>query len=65
MVDKIATLILNHDMDFLIHFQKNVIKNCSVEMFDPRMISAMRDILHVLEAVKEIGILTELPNGES
>ncbi len=32
---------------------------------DPRMLSAMRDILHILEAVKEIGILTELPNKES
>jgi hypothetical protein len=52
-------------MDFLIHFQRNVIKNCSVEGIDPRMLSAMRDILHILEAVKEIGILTELPNKGS
>lgn len=52
-------------MDFLIHFQRNVIKNCSVEGIDPRMLSAMRDILHILEAVKEIGILTELPSKES
>lgn len=65
MAKRIITAILNHDMDFLIHFQRNVIKNCSVEGIDPRMISAMRDILHILEAVKEIGILTELPNKES
>ncbi|WP_301208370.1 hypothetical protein [uncultured Alistipes sp.] len=52
-------------MDFLIHFQRNVIKTCSIEGIDPRMLSAMQDILHVLEAVKEIGILTELPNKES
>ncbi|MBS5524252.1 MAG: hypothetical protein KHX48_01500 [Alistipes sp.] len=51
-------------MDFLIHFQRNVIKNCSVEGIDPRMLSAMRDILHILEAAKEIGILTDLPNKE-
>ena len=61
MAKRIITAILNHDMDFLIHFQRNVIKNCSVEGIDPRM----RDILHILEAVKEIGILTELPNKES
>lgn len=65
MANKIATAILNHDMDFLIHFQRNVIKNCSVEGIDPRMLSAMQDILHILEAVNEIGILTELPNKES
>lgn len=65
MANKIATAILNHDMDFLIHFQRNVIKTCSVEGIDPCMLSAMQDILHVLEAVKEIGILTELPNKES
>lgn len=65
MANKIATAIHNHDMDFLIHFQRNVIKNCSVEGIDPRMLSAMQDILHVLEAVNEIGILTELPNKES
>lgn len=65
MANKIATAILNHDMDFLIHFQRTVIKNCSVEGIDPRMLSAMQDILHVLEAVNEIGILTELPNKES
>ena len=65
MANKIATAILNHDMDFLIHFQRNVIKTCSIEGIDPRMLSAMQDILHVLEAVKEIGILTELPNNES
>lgn len=65
MANKIATAILNHDMDFLIHFQRNVIKNCSVEGIDPRMLSAMQDILHILEAVKEIGILTELSNKEN
>ncbi len=65
MAKRIITAILNHDMDFLIHFQRNVIKNCSVEGIDPRMLSAMRDILHILEAVKEIGILTELPNKGS
>lgn len=65
MANKIATAILNHDMDFLIHFQRNVIKICSVEGIDPRMLSAMQDILHVLEAVNEIGILTELPNKEN
>ena len=30
MAKRIITAILNHDMDFLIHFQRNVIKNCSV-----------------------------------
>lgn len=65
MANKIATAILNHDMDFLIHFQRNVIKTCSIEGIDPRMLSAMQDILHVLEAVKEIGVLTELPTKES
>ena len=65
MANKIATAILNHDMDFLIHFQRNVIKTCSIEGIDPRMLSAMQDILHVLEAVKEIGILTESPNKQS
>ncbi len=49
MAKRIITAILNHDMDFLIHFQRNVIKNCSVEGIDPRMLSAMRDILHILE----------------
>lgn len=65
MANKIVTVIIDHDMDFLIHFQRNVIKNCSVEGIDPRMLSAMRDILQVLEAVKEIGVLTELPTKES
>lgn len=65
MANKIVTAIIYHDMDFLIHFQRNVIKNCSVEGIDPRMLSAMRDILQVLEAVKEIGVLTELPTKES
>lgn len=65
MTKKIATAIINHDIDFLIHFQRNVIKNCSVEGIDPRMLVAMEDILHVLEATKEVGILTELPNKES
>lgn len=65
MANKIATAILNHDMDFLIHFQRNVIKTCSVEGIDPRMLSAMQDILHILKAAKEIGILTELPQQES
>ena len=65
MAKRIITAILNHDMDFLIHFQRNVIKNCSVEGIDPRMLSAMQDILHILEAVKEIGILTELHSKES
>ncbi len=65
MANKIATAILNHDMDFLIRFQRNVIKTCSIERIDPRMLSAMQDILHILEAVNEIGTLTELPNKES
>lgn len=65
MEKKIVTAILNHDMDFLIHFQRTVIKNCSVEGIDPRMLSAMQDILHILEAIREIGIITELPNKES
>ena len=65
MANKIVTQIIDHDMDFLIHFQRNVIKNCSVEGIDPRVLSAMRDILQVLEAVKEIGVLTELPTKES
>lgn len=65
MTKKIATAIIEHDMDFLIHFQRNVIKTCSVEGIDPRMLMAMQDILHVLEAAKEIGILTELPSKES
>lgn len=65
MANKIVTAIIGHDMDFLIHFQRNVIKNCSVEGIDPRVLSAMRDILQVLEAVKEIGVLTELPTKES
>lgn len=65
MTKKIATAIIDHDMDFLIHFQRNVIKTCSKEGIDPRMLVAMQDILHVLEAAKEIGILTELPNKES
>lgn len=65
MTKKIATAIIDHDMDFLIRFQRNVIKTCSVEGIDPRMLVAMQDILHVLEAAKEIGILTELPRKES
>lgn len=65
MANKIVTAIIDHDMDFLIHFQRNLIKNCSVEGIDPRVLSAMRDILQVLEAVKEIGVLTELPTKES
>lgn len=65
MAKRIVTAILNHDMDFLIRFQRTVIKNCSVEGVDPRMLSAMQDILHILEATKEIGILTELPSKES
>lgn len=65
MANKIVIAIIDHDMDFLIHFQRNVIKNCSVEGIDPRVLSAMRDILQVLEAVKEIGVLTELPTKES
>ena len=65
MANKIVTAIIDHDMDFLIHSQRNVIKNCSVEGIDPRVLSAMRDILQVLEAVKEIGVLTELPTKES
>lgn len=65
MAKRIITAILNYDMDFLIHFQRNVIKNCSAEGIDPRILSVMRDILHILEAVKEIGILTKLPNKES
>ena len=65
MANKIVNAIIDHDMDFLIHFQRNVIKNCSVEGIDPRVLSAMRDILQVLEAVKEIGVLTELPTKES
>lgn len=66
MAKRIVTAILNHDMDFLIRFQRTVIKNCSVEGGgDPRMLSAMQDILHILEATKEIGILTELPSKES
>lgn len=65
MANKIVTAIIDHDMDFLIYFQRNVIKNCSVEGIDPRVLSAMRDILQVLEAVKEIGVLTELPTKES
>ena len=65
MAKRIITAILNHDLDFLIRFQRNVIKNCSVEGIDPRMLLAMQDILHVLEAVEEIGIITELPNKES
>lgn len=65
MANKIVTAIIDHDMDFLIHFHRNVIKNCSVEGIDPRVLSAMRDILQVLEAVKEIGVLTELPTKES
>lgn len=64
-ITQIVTAIIDHDMDFLIHFQRNVIKNCSVEGIDPRVLSAMRDILQVLEAVKEIGVLTELPTKES
>lgn len=51
MTNKIATAIIDHDMDFLIQFQRNVIKTCSIEGIDPRMLSAMQDILHVLEAV--------------
>lgn len=43
MANKIVTAIIDHDMDFLIHFQRNVIKNCSVEGIDPRVLSAMRD----------------------
>lgn len=27
MANKIVTAIIDHDMDFLIHFQRNVIKN--------------------------------------
>lgn len=65
MANKIVTAIIDHDMDFLIHFKRNVIKNYSVEGIDPRVLSAMRDILQVLEAVKEIGVLTELPTKES
>lgn len=65
MEKKIVTAILNHDMDFLIHFQKNMIKACSADGIDTRMLSAMQDILHILEATREIGIITELPNKES
>ena len=55
MANKIVTAIIDHDMDFLIHFQRNVIKNCSVEGIDPRVLSAMRDIclLYTSDAADE------------
>lgn len=63
MSQKIITTVISHDLDFLIHFQGDIIKVC--KGIDPQMISAMQDILHILEATREIGFITELPNKES
>lgn len=52
---------LTHDLDFLIEFQQKIVKECRIQGVPDDLINTAEDILTILEAMKESGLLVHLP----
>lgn len=52
---------LTHDLDFLIVFQQKIARACKLQGMPEEIIDATTDILTILEAMNESGVIEHLP----